>query len=425
MGEVTQVQIPKKFIPLYGQDRYVVFRGGRGSGKSWAVARWLILEAVSKPIRVLCAREVQNSIRDSVHKLLSDQIYDMGLSKWFHITRESIKSSCGAEFLFKGLRLNILDIKSTEGIDVCWVEEAQSVSSDSWEVLIPTIRKPGSRIVVTYNPYNETDATHQRFAVTPPPSCASIEVNYFDNPFFPDVLRDEMEYMRKVDYDAYLHVWEGHAKTISDAVIFAGKFRVETFSDELHKAADRLFFGADFGFSQDPSTLVRCFIVDNRLYIEYEAYEVGVEIDQMYKLYAGKNNMLEDQAKKWLPSDEVKYPGVPGSREWPIKADSARPETISFLSREGFNISAVAKWSGSVQDGIEHLRGFEEIVIHSRCKHAIDEFRLYSYKVDRVTGDILPVIVDKHNHIIDACRYALDGYIQGRGSAAMWARLAG
>ena len=144
----------------------------------------------------------------------------------------------------------------------------------------------------------------------------------------------------------------------------------------------------------------------------------------MWKMYAGKEGATEEQLRAWKVSDESTYPGIPGAREWPIKGDNSRPETISFLRRQGFNIDAADKWQGSVEDGITHLRGFEEIIIHERCKHTAAEARLYSYKVDKLTREILPVIVDKHNHCWDAIRYSLDGYIQARGGLGVWQRLA-
>lgn len=387
---------------LTKQIRYKVLRGGRGSAKSWSVADMLVRMAAKKRIRVLCCREVQNSIRDSVHRLLTDTITRLKLHDKFEITRESIRSRCGAEFIFKGLKHSIQDIKSTEGIDICWVEEAQTVSEESWAVLIPTIRKKNSEIWITFNPNEEADPTYQRFVVNPPDECLSILINYDQNPHFPEVLRKEMEYLKRVDYEAYLNVWEGKPKTRSDAGVIK-RWRVEAFDDDLWRQADRLFFGADFGFAVDPSTLIRFFILDNRLYIEHEAWGVGVEIDELEQLYKS----------------------VPAAGDWPITADCARPETISYLRRKGFNIEAADKWQGSVEDGLAHINGFEEIVIHERCKHTIDEARLYQYKTDRMTGDILPVIVDKHNHCFDAIRYGLNGYIQQRGAMGVWARLAG
>ncbi|MFY3647735.1 PBSX family phage terminase large subunit [Achromobacter xylosoxidans] len=401
MGTVN-VTFPPKFAPFFKPKRYKVAHGGRGSGKSWSVARALVLMAASKPIRVLCTREVQNTIRDSVHKLLKDQIESLGLNAWFTVTEKSIRSSVGAEFIFKGLKFDVQGIKSTEGIDICWVEEAQTVSATSWEVLVPTIRGEGSEIWVTFNPDNEDDPTYQRFVANPPENAIVVQMNYMDNPYLPDVLREEMEYLKRIDYEAYLHVWEGMPRTISDAIIFSGRYRVEAFPDDLYKTAGRLFYGADFGFAQDPSTLIRSFIKDKKLYIEYEAWGVGVEIDELAQL----------------------YDSLPDSRNWPIKADSARPETISYMRRQGFSIAAADKWPGSVEDGIAHLKGFEEIIIHPRCRKTIEEARLYSYKVDRQTNEVLPIIVDKHNHCWDAIRYSLDGYIQSRGGLGVWARLA-
>ncbi|WP_283149001.1 PBSX family phage terminase large subunit [Silvimonas soli] len=397
------LEFAPKFAPLFKPKRYKVFHGGRGGAKSWEIARALVLLASCKKLRILCAREVQNTIKDSVHKLLKDQIESLGLLPWFTITDTSIKSTTGSEFIFKGLRYDVQGVKSTEGIDICWVEEAQTVSADSWEVLIPTIRKEGSEIWISFNPKEEVDPTYQRFVLNPPDDSVVVEVNYCDNPWFPEVLRKEMEYCKRVDFDAYEHIWLGKPRKISAAVIFSGRYRVDAFPDDLWIKAERLFFGADFGFAQDPSTLIRCFILENKLYIEHEAYGVGVELDEMHQL----------------------YDSVPSSRDWPIKGDNSRPETISYMHRQGFSISAADKWPGCVEDGITHLRGFEEIIIHERCKHTADEARLYSYKVDKQTNEVLPIIVDKHNHCWDAIRYALDGYIQARGGAGLWARLAG
>ena len=273
-------------------------------------------------------------------------------------------------------------------------EEAQTISEESWSVLIPTIRKAGSEIWVTFNPLLADDPTTKRFIENPPPDAYVRKVNYDENPYFPPELRAQMEWDKRNDYENYLHVWEGFPRTISDAQIFKGRFVVEDFPEDLAEKADRLFYGADFGFARDPSTLVRCFIYEKRLYVDYEAYGTGVEIDELPALYES----------------------VPGSRKWPIKADAARPETISYLrSRCGFQISDAAKWQGSIEDGIAYLKGFDKIVIHPRCKHTADEFKLYSYKVDKVTNEVLPVIVDKNNHVIDAIRYALDGYITQSG----------
>lgn len=337
---------------------------------------------------MLCAREIQSSIADSVHKLLGEQIHAMGLTQFYDIQKTRIIGANGTEFIFKGLRHNVQEIKSTEGIDICWVEEAQSVSEESWSVLIPTIRAKDSEIWITFNPIEESDPTYQRFVVNPPPDSIVKFVSWRNNPWLPDVLRRELDYLKRVDFDAYRHIWEGETRTISDAVIFRGKVEVRPF--ETPPDVERFFYGADWGFSQDPTVLVRAFVIDRTLFVDHEAYGIGIDIDKTPEL----------------------FDRVPESRKWPIFADSARPETVSYMKRAGFNISSAPKWGGSVEDGIAFLRSYEKIVVHERCRHFAEETRLYKYKVDQRTGEVLPVIVDAHNHAIDALRYALSKLIK-------------
>ena len=386
---------PPPYEELFRPHRYKVFYGGRGSAKSWSVARALLLQSIQKSITVLCAREIQNSISDSVHRLLREQIDQLGLDGFFEITkntiyRKPIKGDAGSEFIFKGLRFNSREIKSTEGVNICWIEEGQAVSSDSWDILIPTIREPNSEIWITFNPLDESDPTYQRFVLNPPDNAYVRKVNYDENPYFPKVLRDEMEWLKDRDYQSYLHIWEGEVRKHSNSLVFGGYFKVEDF--ETPRDA-RFYHGIDFGFASDPSTLVRCFIKDRTLYIDREAWGFGVEIDELAQL----------------------FDSVETARKWPLYADNSRPETISYVRRQGFNIKPCKKWQGSVEDGIEYLKTYD-IVIHPRCKHIIDEFNHYSYKVDKQTNDVLPVIVDSFNHGIDALRYSLDGLIKGRGS---------
>lgn len=388
MSRSASFRFPKAFQPLFRPSRYKVFYGGRGSGKSWSVARALVLLACKQRLRILCAREFQNSIADSVHRLLSDQIAALGLSPSFAITQNSIRSATGAEFLFKGLHHNVIEIKSLEGVDLCWVEEAQRVSAESWDILIPTIRKDGSEVWITFNPDAETDPTYQRFVVNPPPGAVVRQVNYDRNPYFPATLRAEMEYCREIDYDAWLHIWNGEPKSLSAAAVFKGKYKVAGF--ETPADVKRFYYGADWGFAQDPNALVRSFIQGDRLFVDHEAYGVGVELEELPALFSS----------------------VPGADRWPIKADSSRPETISFMQRRGWKVTGARKWQGSVEDGIAYLRGFREIVVHERCKHTAGEMKLYSYKTDKVTGEVLPILIDKHNHCCDALRYSLDGYIK-------------
>lgn len=388
-----RVTLPPVFKPLFVPKRYKSFRGGRGGAKSWSFARALVSMASVKKIRVLCTRELQSSIADSVYRLLVDQIMLLGLEKYFVIQKNAIYSTCGSEFIFKGLRFNIGEIKSLEGIDICWVEEAQSVSEESWLVLIPTIRKANSEIWLSWNTGEEKDATYQRFVVNPPPDCFSIKVGFRDNPDFPDVLRKEMEYCKRVDPEAYEHIWEGNPLRIGDAVIFKGKFVVEDFDTPT---GVEFRYGADWGFAADPVALIRNFIIGNDLYIDHEATGIGIDLDELPDL----------------------FDTVPDSRNHRITSDSARPETISLMNKYGFNTTSCYKWKNSkigfIRDGIEFIRKFERIHIHTRCVRTADEFRHYSYKKDKV-GNILPVPKDSMNHTIDALRYSLEDLIQAGG----------
>lgn len=386
------VNFPPKFKSLFRPHRYKVYYGGRGSAKSWSVARFLILQSLRSPIRILCTREFQNSISASVLQLIASQIKLMKLDALFDVQKNTIKSITGSDFIFEGLRHNVTKIKSMEGIQYCWIEEGEKISAESLDVLIPTIRKPGSEIIITFNPDSLDDPVYQRYVVNPPDGCITQKVNYFDNKHFPDVLRREMEYMKRVDYQRYLHIWEGEARTHSDAQIFNGKF----ISDDFETPDDALFYyGADFGFSTDPSTLIRCYIRDNMLYIDHEWWGLHVEIDELPEAYKT----------------------VPDSQEWWIEADSSRPDTISYIKRKGYRIRGVEKTK--VEDGIEFLKSFEKIVVHSRCKHTLEEFKNYSYIVDRLSGNITPKIEDKHNHCIDALRYALVPVMRSMGSMSL------
>ena len=216
-----QVDLPGKLDFLFKPARYKVAYGGRGSGKSWGYARGLLLQAAQQRLRILCTREVQKSIKDSVHKLLADQIEALGLGWHFEITDTAIRCKNGSEFAFAGLASHTVEsIKSFEGVDRVWVEEAQTVSKRSWDVLIPTIRKPGSEIWITYNPELETDETHQRFCLNPPPDSVVVQMNYSDNPWFPDVLEQERLHCKETNPKDYDNIWEGKCKPAVAGAIY-------------------------------------------------------------------------------------------------------------------------------------------------------------------------------------------------------------
>lgn len=220
-------EFPEKLGFLFEPHRNKVTYGGRGGAKSWGYARAILAKGEAKPIRVLCAREVQKSIKDSVHKLLSDQVQAMGLGKHYDVLQTEIRGRNGTEIVFSGLSNQTAEsIKSFEGIDICWVEEAQKVTRRSWDILIPTIRKEGSEIWVSMNPELDSDETWVRFVENPPASAKVVEINWKDNPWFPQVLNDErQEFLRQVSLgvrsqDDYDNIWEGKCKAAVDGAIY-------------------------------------------------------------------------------------------------------------------------------------------------------------------------------------------------------------
>jgi len=257
------------------------------------------------------------------------------------------------------------------------------------------------------------------FAINPPPDAWVVKVGYIDNPWFPKTLESLRTYMLKTDPDSYEWVWGGSTRKISSATIFRNRYIVETFDEP--EDVSRYFYGVDWGFSNDPLAAVRFYIYEECLYITHEFYQVGVELDDIGVCLKGGRSERTGET----------YEGIPGISEWPVKADGSRPETISYVRRNAqLNISDAEKWPGSLEDGIVHMKTFRKIVIHPRCVNTAYEFRTYQFKVDPKvinpkTGEaeVLPDIVDANNHIIDAIRYGLDGYIQHRGGLGVWARL--
>lgn len=376
------LKVANVYKPLWkNAKRRNYIYGGRGSGKSHDVAEYCLFRAYQSKIKVLCTRELQNSIADSVYSLLKNKITDMYLDFFFTVYKDRIVGNNGSEFIFKGIHNNVSEIKSMENISIAWLEESQSLSRESIDVIVPTIRAPGSILIFTFNPYKDNDPIYMEMKNATEDDLV-IKANYSDNPWFPEELRLEMERDKKNDYQKYLWVWEGECLGLSDAQIFRGKYVVENF--ETPKNAD-FHFGADWGFANDPTTLVRSFIVGNDLYIDMCAGRVGCDLEDTPSLF-----------------NEVQ-----GSSIYPIYADSARPETISFMRSKHYNVIAAEKWNGSVEDGIQYLRSFSCIHIHERCKAVAEEFDLYQYKVDRQTGEVLRIPVDKFNHYIDAIRYSL------------------
>ncbi len=234
---MSALQLPEKLKPLLTEaKRYRVLYGGRGGAKSWGVARALLIKGTMRPLRILCARETQRSISESVHQLLQDQIALMGLEAFYTIKEKEIVGRNGTQIYFAGLRQQgVTNLKSYEGVDVCWVEEAQVVTRRSWTILIPTIRKEGSEIWITFNPELDTDETYQRFVSNPPPTAQLIKINWSDNPWFPETLRQEKDLLKERDIVAYRNIWEGECRPTVDGAIYAREMQLAGSQDRITK----------------------------------------------------------------------------------------------------------------------------------------------------------------------------------------------
>lgn len=389
MGRSLNLETPEVFEPLLQPARYKGAWGGRGSAKSHFFAELLIEKCLLERTRAVCIREKQISLEQSCKRLLEDKIDKFKLNSEFRVMNTHIKTPDDGVIIFQGMQKQTAEsIKSLEGFNVAWVEEAQAISERSLTLLRPTIRQEGSELWFSWNPRDKKDPIEKFLRSDDTPSDAIVvRSNFRDNPWFPDVLRREMELDRRRDPDKYSHVWLGQYEANSEARVF--KNWVE---DEFETPDDvMLYFGGDWGFSVDPTVLVRCWLRERageraQLMIDHEAYQVGVEIDHIPAL----------------------FDTVPGSRNWPITADSARPETISYLKRHGFpKIESAIKGANSVKEGVIFLQGYD-IVVHPRCVHTIEELIHYKFKRNELTNTVTPILEDKKNHVIDSLRYAVE-----------------
>jgi len=393
-----QIKTPKWAIPLLQPARYKGAKGGRGSGKSHFFAEALVEALVINPnTSAVCIREIQKSLKFSAKKVIEEKIQSLKVDEYFEITNTEIRSTKGKGIIiFQGMQDHTSDsIKSLEGFNIAWVEEAHSLSAKSLKLLRPTIRAEGSEIWFSWNPEQPTDPVDAFFKSNPKNSIC-VHVNLEDNPFAPQTLIDEAQEDRiRMLPEDYAHVWEGDYNTKSESLVFREKYEVNEF-----KVKDNWtpLYGLDFGFSQDPTAGVEVFATDDILYINREAGKVGLELDDTFDYL-------------------VKH--IPEMPNYAVRADNARPESISYLKRKGLpQIRGEAKLK--IEDGIQFMKSYKKIVIHPRCKETIKEFGLYSYKTDKRTGDILPKIEDKYNHHIDGIRYGLDPLIQKKGIDKIW-----
>lgn len=385
MTEPTlDIPTARVFNPLLRGARYMGARGGRGSAKSWFFAGLAVEEAWRRKVDIVCIREVQLTLEQSVKKLIENTIQRHHLGQYFEVKEREIVSHRGSRIIFRGMQdFNAENIKSLEGFGIAWTEEAQTLSQRSLDLLRPTIREEGSQLWFSWNPDSEDDPIEKFFGEDRPEDCILVEANYWDNPWFPAVLRAEMEHDRKRDPDKYQHVWCGAYRQTSEALVIQN-WKVE---ECVPPRGAVMRQGADWGYANDPTVLLRAWIEGKSLFVDHEAYMVGCEITQIPDLFRR----------------------VPDSEKWFITADSSRPETISYMRKHGYpRINGAVKGAGSLEEGIEWLKNYD-IIVHPRCENLIRELKNYSWKVDKLTGKILPVLEDKHNHCIDALRYACEG----------------
>lgn len=421
----VSVNYAEVFEPLLVPRRYKGAKGGRGGAKSHFFAEYLIEQAVSDHTRVACLRETQNSIRDSVKQLLEDKIAKMGVDDLFDVTeQEIICPSTDSLFVFRGLRkITATSIKSMEGFTRAWYEEAQALTQRSLDMATPTFRTRGSEQYFSWNPNEADDPVDVFFRENEgDPDFACVEANWYDNPWFHDSpLYNDMMRDRRRDYDKYLHIWEGHYLKNSEARVFKN-WRVEPFISPEHTFFNH---GADWGFSIDPTVLVRNFfgrweygraVPDQKgdtLFIDHEAYQVGVDIDKIPDFF--------DRLVK-LDRDRPDLRHIGAARGFPIIADSSNPQAISYLRRNRYpKIRASVKGAGSIKEGVKFLQGYD-IVVHPRCKRTIDELNTYLYMIDEKTNLVTNELPKKKNHVIDALRYSVEPYRRAIGTTKIGTR---
>ena len=392
---IAKAEFPVKLQGLFQKSRYKVLYGGRGGAKSWGIARALLIKGAKDSIRILCAREFQTSIRDSVHKLLCDQIESLGLLGFYEITQASIRGKNGTEFSFIGLKNNPTNIKSYEGVDICWVEEAQTTSRLSWNILIPTIRKEGSEIWISFNPELETDETYQRFVAKAPEDCITMRVNWSDNPWFPETLRLEKDSLKERDEEAYNQVWEGLCRQTVDGAIFAKEMQQAEFEGRITRVPydpiKPVMAVFDIGWADATAVWFLQFIgMETRLIRYYETTQTTMsQILAKMQTFGYVYDIL------YLPHDAQN------------KTLAANGRSIEEIVRAaGFNVRIIDRTP--ITDSINAARTIFPKCYFDRenCHEGLQCLRHYRYDVNPDTGTFSQKpLHDNYSHGADAFRY--------------------
>ena len=387
----AEAKLGQKFLDTLFVEgiRHKALHGGRGSAKSWSVGTYLPIKASQKRKRIVCARQFQNSIRDSSKELIEKRIRALGMANQFTITdRYIVHDGTQSQFIFVGLERNVESIRSLEGADIVWIEEARTISAKSMEILLPTVRAAGSELIWTWNPVNATDPVDAYFRKgKPPPRSIVTQVSFRDNPFFEATeMPNEMQVLKDGNFARYKHVWEGEYDVSYETKVFTN-VRVGRPDVPPNTAP---YYGMDFGFGSDPSFVVKVFV-----------------------LYAQKQLYIAAESSGRVTMDQLPHLVRSVTREDGnlVKCDSSQPGTIEFLQSRGINAQPAKKGPGSVKSGILWLQGFE-IIIDPNCEKMQEEAHLYSWMTDKLTNQALSTPVDAYNHGWDATRYAMEDVAQ-------------
>jgi phage terminase large subunit len=391
-----RILFPEKLQPLFKPARYKVIYGGRGKGGSWGIARALLLQGWEQPLRILCTREVQKSIAESVHQLLSDQIKLLGLEAFYRITETAIEGRNGTLFTFAGLKqLTIANIKSFEGYDRVWVEEAEGITKRSWEILIPTIRKTGSEIWVNFNPRLDSDETYVRFIERTPPDCVLIPMSFRDNPWFPEVLEKERIYLQQSDPAAYDNVWEGKCRAAVEGAIYATEI-AQAFESKRVRPVPydpllKVHTVWDLGWNDRMSIGFVQRVQSEILWIDF--------LEDQFKTYdwyvAEIKNRRYNLGKAYLPHD-----GAHKNAQTGLSA-------AEILKKLGLDVPEVGR-PNPIEDGIKTVRlmfrqmYFDEV----KCKELVEHLRRYRRSVPSTTNEPQGPLHDEHSHAADMVREA-------------------
>jgi phage terminase large subunit len=391
-NQKTIAQFPDKLDFLFQPHRYKVAYGGRGSGKSWGFARALLLQASNKPLRILCAREIQRSIRQSVHQLLTDQIQSLGLGPFYEVLESEIRGVNGSLFSFTGLANNTVEsIKSFEGVQIVWCEEAQTISKKSWDILIPTIRKPDSEIWVSFNPNIDTDNTYQRFVVEPPENAKVVKINWQDNPWFPQVLEDERQHSLKTNPD-YANIWEGDCKAAVDGAIYSNEIREAQEGNRIttvpYDPMLKVHVVFDLGFN-DSMAIILC--------------QRGVSDIRIIK-YIEDNHRTLDSFSSEIRSLNYNWGTMFLPHDGKSRDYKSGLSAEDIMRKQGWTVRIVPV--SSIESGIKIARmHFHKCYFDKSANRLLECLKNYKRSINSSTNEPGAPLHDEYSHGADAFRY--------------------